>query len=83
MPVTPGEYAAEIAAQTEVLREFAEFSVAAAAAEKSKSKADVEALPKVRKPTRWMTNLEYVRYLARLEALKKGWSAPVVPHPTA
>ncbi len=83
MPVTPAEYAEEIVAQTEALREFAEFSAAAAEAEKLKSPAALDALPAVTKPTKWMTNLEYVRRLARIEAIRSGWGSMAMPHPTS
>jgi hypothetical protein len=80
MPIAPAEYAEEIVVQTEAMREFAEFSVAAAEAEKTKSPAALDALPAVTKPTKWMTNLEYVRRLARVEAIKSGWGSMVLPH---
>ncbi len=76
MPISPGEYAEEIVRQTEALREFAEFSVAAA---RAKSAAEIGGLPKVTKPTKWMTNLEWCRYLARIEALRKGWRTGPAP----
>ena len=80
MPVSPAEYAEEILKQTEALREFAEFSVAAARVEKEKSQAALDALPIVTRPTKWMTNLEYVRRLARIEAIRTGWGSMVLPH---
>ena len=41
------------------------------------------ALPVVRKPTKWMTNLEYVRRLARIEAIRSGWGSMALPHTTS
>ena len=80
-PVTlsPRELADELLAQTEVIVEFAEFSAAAADVNKLKEQgasaerlaAAVAKLPSVKRPTEWMTNLEYCRYLAILDGLKK------------
>jgi len=78
LPVCPAEYAEEIVRQTEALREFADFSVAAAEAEKRKPSANaaereavLQSLPRLTKPTRWMTNLEWCRHLARIKSLRK------------
>ncbi|MFB3893522.1 MAG: hypothetical protein ACE15C_16035 [Phycisphaerae bacterium] len=81
MPLTPAEYSQELVAQAEALREFAEFSVAAAEVEKMVKAgapatvvdAALNSLPAVKKPTRWMTNLEWCRRLARIAALREGW----------
>lgn len=83
MPISPDGYAQEIEVQSQVLREFAEFSVAAAEVEAMKAKGASEAmleaalrsLPEVTRPTRWMTNLEWCRRLARIESLRSGWRA--------
>lgn len=78
MVLSPRELANELAAQTKVILEFTEFSVAAAAVQEMKRRgapgAQVEAalagLPRLEPPSEWMTNLEDSRYLAKLHALK-------------
>ncbi|GEM_PF-3182434 len=83
MPISPDEYAQEIVVQTHALREFADFSVAAAEVERMKARgtsetameAALRSLPEVTKPTRWMTNLEWCRRLARIESLRRGWGS--------
>lgn len=87
LPISSAQYAEEIVRQTEALREFAEFSVAAAQLEKMQAdgasesafQAALLALPEVTKPTFWMTNLEWCRRLARIESLRKGWHAAPAP----
>ena len=57
--------------------EFYEFNIAAdkvkqmqkEGAGQDKIKAAIEHLPKVKAPTEWLTNLEYVSYLRKIEQL--------------
>ncbi|HUW56846.1 MAG TPA: hypothetical protein VMZ92_09435 [Planctomycetota bacterium] len=79
MVLSPRELAAELLAQTEALAQFARFLDAAAGvrrrSQKGAPQADVDAaiatLPRVDKPTEYLTHLEYCHYLRKLDALKK------------
>ncbi len=77
MVISPKQLAKELVAQTEAIVEFYEFSIAAAKVEQMKKegagqekiKTAIENLPKVKAPTEWLTNLEYVSYLRKIEEL--------------
>ena len=78
MVISPKELARELVAQTEVILEFMEFATAATKVEQmrkegagqDKIKAAIENLPEVKTPTEWLTNLEYVSYLRKLDEFK-------------
>ena len=79
MVISPQEFLAELAAQTEVMVEFLEFSAAAAQVEEMKKEgkpeeeinAAIADLPQVAAPSQWLTTLEYCLYLQKLGELKK------------
>jgi hypothetical protein len=78
MVISPKELAGELVAQTEAIVELYEFSIAAAkvkqmrkeGAAQDKIKAAIANLPKVKAPTEWLTNFEYLSYLKKLKELK-------------
>ncbi len=78
MVISPKELAGELVAQTEAIVELYEFNIAAdkvkqmrkEGAAQDKIKAAIDNLPKVKVPTEWLTNLEYMSYLKKLKALK-------------
>jgi len=77
MVISPKELAGELVAQTESLVELYEFQIAVykvkqmqkEGAAQDKIKAAIENLPKVKAPTEWLTNIDYVSYLKKLKEL--------------
>ena len=78
MVFSPEELVAELTAQAEAMATFAEFCDEAAklppipkdSSERKRREALIAQLPEVAHPTDYMTNLEYCRYLAKLETMK-------------
>jgi len=78
MVISPRQLAKELVAQTEAIVELYEFNIAAAKVKQmqkegvgqDKIKAAIANLPKVKAPTKWLTNLEYASYLKKLKELK-------------
>jgi len=78
MVISPKQLTQELVSQTEAIVEIYEFHMAAnkvkrmqkEGAGQDKIKAAIANLPKVKAPTEWLTNLEYVSYLRKLDELK-------------
>jgi len=78
MVISPRQLAKELVAQTEAIVELYEFHIAVdklkqmrkEGAGQDKIKAAIENLPKVKAPTEWLTNFEYLSYIRKLKELK-------------
>jgi hypothetical protein len=77
MVISPRQLAMELMAQTEAIVEIYEFHIAVdkvkqmqkEGVSQDKIKAAIANLPKVKAPTEWLTNLEYMSYLRKLDEL--------------
>jgi hypothetical protein len=78
MVISPQQLARELVAQTEAIVELHEFHIAVdkvkqmrkEGAGQDKTRAAIANLPKVKAPTKWLTNLEYASYLKKLKELE-------------